>query len=209
MSRSRCALPHPSPFFPGSQLDPFADLLQLATVPDLIFPLEDRIIGTCIFNSYAVRRCYGSGVLRQIANQTVICSGVIIGSPAGFRTLTQLMTPSRCPFDKMADQAVLNKLVYGGALPQRLSLRLDVRGTGIVNTLGVFKGQLRAGEFQRDHIRDGLVLNDDGKPSACVHQYDRLFMKLPNRSATLGHAREPLVLRSLEKAASNAAIAAP
>ena len=49
----------------------------------------------------------------------------------------------QCPFDKMADQAVLNKLVYSEALPSSLTLRFESRGSGLVNTLGVFKGQPR------------------------------------------------------------------
>ena len=185
------------------QLDPFMELLQQSVTPDLIFPLEDRRIGTCPFNSYAVRKCYGSPVLRELANRTVICSGVIIGSPAGFRSLAQLMTRSRCPFDKMADQAVLNKLVYSSALPPDINLRYDVRGTGVVNTIGVFKGQPKAGEFKKAHIRHGQVLNNDGTVSACVHQYDRL-VKAFSSNGTFGQTKERLLLASLERATLNA-----
>ena len=73
------------------QRDPFVDLLQEPKPPDLIFPLEDRKVGPDVFNSYAIRKCYGQTVLHRLHNNTVICSGVIIGTPAGFDHLAQLM----------------------------------------------------------------------------------------------------------------------
>ena len=72
-------------------------------------------------------------------------------------------------------QAVLNYLYYSGALENAyLRVELQPRGTGLVNTLGDYKGHPRATEFVRAHIRDGVVLNNYGLPSPCVHQYDRL-----------------------------------
>ena len=70
---------------------------------------------------------------------------------------------------------MLNYLYYGGAL-EKASLRVELqpRGTGLVNTIGLYKGQPQATEFVHAHIRNGVVLNDDGVPSPCVHQYDRL-----------------------------------
>ena len=73
------------------QRDPFIELLREPKPPDLILPLEDRRLGPDVFNSYAIKKCYGPTVLHQIYNHTVICSGVIIGTPAGFDHLARLM----------------------------------------------------------------------------------------------------------------------
>ena len=60
----------------------------------------------------------------------------------------------------MADQAVLNKLVYSEALPSSLTLRFESRGSGLVNTLGVFKGQPRVRRHlaQRMHLTHAMYV---------------------------------------------------
>ena len=71
------------------------------------------------------------------------CTRTVLLQP-GYETwhFTSLRDIHRqCPFDKMADQAVLNKLVYSNALPKSVTLLMESRGSGLVNTLGVFKGQ--------------------------------------------------------------------
>ena len=59
-----------------------------------------------------------------------------------------------------------------GAQPALGTLRIALQpaGGGLANTIGVFKGAERAIAFGRDHMRDGVVLNEDGRPSPIVHQ---------------------------------------
>ena len=53
-----------------------------------------------------------------------------------------------------------------------LTIALQPRGTGAVNTVGSYK--MHVAEFMRRHVHQGLVRNADGTPSPLVHQYDRL-----------------------------------
>ena len=85
------------------------------------------------------------------------------------------------------DQPTLNYMAYvrNDETPLgKLDVAFQPRGQGVVNTIGVFRGALTlsilAGRpdlnFSKmlSHMSpEGLVLNDDGSPSAAVHQYDR------------------------------------
>jgi len=141
-------------------------------------------------------------VLAQLGNQTVVCSGVVIGTPRGFDLMCRLMVKQRCPFDKMADQGALNYLAYSGKLAS-LDVRFERRGAGVVNTVGVFKGQPKGSVFEAQHMRGGYVLNDDGAVSPCVHQYDRLTRSFgPN--ATFGRTESELYVKALADGKANA-----
>jgi hypothetical protein len=61
--------------------------------PDLLLPLEPRQIGTDPFNGPMVRMCYGHEALRELANASVICSGVLLGNADAFAALGQLLVP--------------------------------------------------------------------------------------------------------------------
>lgn len=79
--------------------------VQQAPTPELLLPLESRVIGTCPHNSYMMRRCFGKPAVAAIGANPVICSGVIMGTPAAYAVLRRIATlVRRCPFDKMSDQ---------------------------------------------------------------------------------------------------------
>jgi hypothetical protein len=178
------------------QADPFHAAPDAAVAPDLVLPLEPRQIGPDPFNGPMIRACYGRDALRELYNDSVICSGVLMGSAHAFKALARALVPlaHRCPFDKMADQAALNRLVYSpryrakladdGGRP--LSLVLEPPGRSFTNTIGLWKGPKLAHDFEREHMRDGVVLNADGAPSPVVHQYDRTLLS-PQRERGSRH----------------------
>jgi hypothetical protein len=176
---------------------------------ELLLPLEERVLGRCIINGPMIRRCFGSGVLRELANKSVVCSGVLLGTPAAFDALRAIASLAhRCPIDKMSDQAALNYLVYysrGTLLRPRdgsgspVHVALQPRGSGYTNTVGVFKGTKNTHAFEREHMRGGEVLNDDGTPSPVVHQYDRI-LKSTGRGSQYGSSEALLRLRAVDKA---------
>ena len=181
---------------------PQPDIGADTALPELLLPLESRVIGTCPHNSYAVRKCFGRPAVRAMRNETVICSGVLIGTPDAFSALTVIANLARrCPGDKMSDQASLNYAVYSRQLRhptgRPLRLQLQPRGASFSNTIGVFKGPKRVAELQRDGMRDGFVLNDDGTPSQVVHQYDRP-LKSTGATGTFGRTDQLLRLRVVD-----------
>ena len=81
--------------------------------PELLLPLEERVIGTCPINGMMTRRCFGRAALAAMANRTVVCSGVLLGTPAAYAALRIIASlVHRCPLDKMSDQAALNFALY-------------------------------------------------------------------------------------------------
>ena len=198
------------------QANPFDHLPPPGLMADLILSLEPWDIGGCrlgqhelirsCFNARTLQTCFGAKALREVRNYTVICSGVLMGTPAGFRALADGLMPltSRCPGQAAVgyDQASLNYLIYGGAnaagtaftdglkrgqLLRRqpvgssmLQVELQLRGTGVVNTVGLLTSAVRAARlFEQQHMSaDGFVLNDDGAVAPMVHQYDRLLKAL-------------------------------
>ena len=187
------------------QTNPFHAVRHMP-LADLWLPLESRIIGTCIHNSHMIRRCFGHTALQSISNETVACSGVILGGPRGFaalRILARLVR--RCPYDKMSDQASLNLALYSGMLRRapgfnpRLRIETQTNGFGFTNTIGVVKGVEKVAAFERNRMRDGVVLSEDGTPSPIVHQYDRA-LKSTGPRGVFGRTRTALRLRAVEEA---------
>ena len=178
------------------QTNPFEHVMRVdpdtVTGPELVLPLEDRVIGTCTINGPMIRRCFGKDVLREIGNRSVLCSGVILGTPSAYAALRIIGSlVHSCPMDKMSDQASLNYAIlshegwsklsaelakHEGARPRGpLRVLMETRGAGFANTVGSFKGADRTMQFEREHMRDGLILNNDHSVSPVVHQYDRLL----------------------------------
>ena len=175
------------------QSDPFASIIRHAkehgadATPELVLPLEKRAIGDETSNQYALRRCFGKPVLDAMINHTIICSGVLLGTPAAFAALPPLMVSlaHRCKFDKMSDQAALNFMMRA---PHHLAtlrgdtgapLRIAYEEQGGAGTfshnIGTYKLKDAALRFVGGghYLRNGLVRNDDGRVVPMVHQFDR------------------------------------
>ena len=101
----------------GSGADGSGDERRGAWLPDLILPLERRVVGTDPINRKVLHDCFGAAAAERLANRTVVCSGVLLGTPAAFEALPRLLVPlaHRCRLDKMSDQAALNVLAYSTA----------------------------------------------------------------------------------------------
>jgi len=103
--------------FPGA----YHPLRGTAHLPDLTVPLEPWTIGACdlnvsCINSMATRKCFGMRTLHALANASIGCSGVLLGTPRGFAALAAVITnaSAHCPpsVSGMADQATLNYLIH-------------------------------------------------------------------------------------------------
>lgn len=136
--------------------------------------LEDKhvTIGAEPFNRRWIRGLYGRRVLNELANQTVSCSGTVLGTRDGMlryldRMANEIARQTR-PLGSH-DQAIHNHLLRRGALDPVVIHQNEV---GPVLTMGQ----------QRDiNVRDGVVRNADGSTVAILHQYDRhphLFCKI-------------------------------
>lgn len=130
------------------QADPFIALRSMHPgAPDLLLPLETKTIAREPSNSLGIVKCYGDAALALVANRTVVCSGVLLGSPDGFDALS-MAVPSlvrSCHVNKgsaivrlakllMADQAALNLFAYTSI---KGTFGLELSGaTGGVNLAG-------------------------------------------------------------------------
>ena len=170
------------------QRNPFEDL-QYETSYDLFMFEEwsNKTVGTCRHNSDWIRSCWGKSMLDIIAQHPIICSGTIIGSRQGITSLVDafILEAARVKtlqheVDGKAqhgrpcvnDQAYLNVLMRGlrsdSLATLKSSTKIFPQGDGPVNTIGWVAV---SGSIVRDD--DGFVLNNDGRRSAVVHQYDR------------------------------------
>ena len=215
------------------QANPFLQVPEATErhAPELLLPQEDRVIGTCIINGPMVRRCFGREALAAVGNRSVICSGVLLGTPRAYTALSAIASlVRRCPLDKMSDQASLNYVVYsregnaklvealrqkkegetaeggegerGRKLAEPLRIAMQPRGAGYTNTVGTFKGAHKVLQFEREHMRGGVILNEDATVSAVIHQFDRM-LKSTGPTAVhrdLGRTDQVLRIRAVDDA---------
>eukprot|EP00940_MAST-03C_sp_MAST-3C-sp2_P000001 g1.t1 len=187
------------------QDDPFK---SIPSGYDLILAEEYKNvkIRTCPYNSDWIRTCWGDTFLNKIGDNSPICSGTIMGTPAGMEALRVAMLAEMEKSNKKRDcsardQGHLNYLYFADKL--HVPTLVEPRGTGIVNTVGYITPRSTITRYLN---ADGLAKNEDGSISAVVHQYDRF----PQLSATLKRLYDESTFVYVPKGgaiASNAAIA--
>ena len=172
------------------QRDPFDDLKHDHSYELYMFEeWKNKTIGTCKHNSDWIRSCWGSDILDQLFHHPIICSGTIIGSRKGIKVLVdallieaehvktlthELNGKAQHGRPCVNDQAYVNVLMRQhndstGILAELKSFtKIYTQGDGPVNTIGWLAID---GIISKDN--DGFVLNNDGRRSAVVHQYDR------------------------------------
>jgi hypothetical protein len=128
-----------------------------------------RTIASCLWNSRWILRCYGSHGLHEIGGNSIICSGVVVGSFRAISTWLQEMihgmfNNQHCAAMHGADQGVHNFIVHTHDSNSSFSLKLWTNDAGPVSTIG-------GGRLFRDG--EGRVLNSRGDVAYIVHQYDR------------------------------------
>ena len=177
------------------QSDPFKHLPQY--MPDLIFSEEhaDHTISSRRANRGWILTCWGEDVLHQFSEYPIICSGTIMGTPTGFKTLQEVLfnaidDTSRVKGCLSRDQGHVNYIYRMNLLSENnVTILVQPRGQGIVNTVGIVnKTDIK------DYFNDeGYLVNDDNTISPVVHQLDRhpkysklLRSKLLTRSVLSG-----------------------
>jgi hypothetical protein len=126
-------------------------------------------IATEPFDRDWVLDAYGEAMLARLGDRQVSCSGVTFGDAESVkRYIDRILEEAlRLPFSKMKtriyDQAFHNKLLHEGELGD-VHLCQPLRSP--IATLGCFDPAAFT-------VADGLLLNEDGRPAAIVHQYDR------------------------------------
>lgn len=140
-------------------------------------------IKSCPHNRKWIKSCWGAVFLEKIGKRTPICSGTIMGTPTGFHALkvamlTEMASSSKIITCTARDQGHLNYLYFSQKLPTLTCIQ--PRGKGIVNTVGYITPRA---SIKKYFTPAGLISNDDGSPSAVVHQYDRFpeLIKLQQR----------------------------
>ena len=165
------------------QADPFLGLRTPLQSDWLVVALEQsRTVAEDSVNSLWVNACYGrhSQELKSMRGKTVVCSGTIFGSPAGFEVLAAAYKRTACRSARDGiDQGVLNTLIYAPSqrhLLKAMHITLQPLSAGQVVTLGGFKGPRLA------HLPYAITFNategilrrpDTGAAYPVVHQYDR------------------------------------
>jgi len=129
-------------------------------------------IGRCGVNSGWIRNCFGGQELRRVSSSPISCSGFLLGRARAVAAYVgvmrqELQSHSYCQANGI-DQGVHNVLVgrgLRGELPQ-ITWVTHTNEHGPVMTAGYYSGPLELDA-------EGRLPNQDGKPYAVLHQYDR------------------------------------
>lgn len=160
------------------QGDPF----RQAPPGRVLFFLESRrTLGTCPINADWMTRAYGEAALRELANQPVSCAGTIMGTPDGLLEYLALMVrdlvavPPQHRFSGV-DQAVHNYILGKGLLNGAVAVP---NGASVMTVASEPPTGVQLDAASR-------IVNDDGRISEVVHQYDRDPMVLAAVAARYG-----------------------
>jgi len=146
------------------QADPFTSVGD-----DVVTGIEEQRIGNCAYNSKWIGNVFGADVLRELAEKSVICSGVSLGRAAAIERYLAAMCATiwrHLPvvmMDNGYDQGVHEYLVHRHEVAVVLTSSQD----GLIATLGC--------EAPEDIVADeasGLIRVRGACP-LIVHQYDR------------------------------------
>jgi hypothetical protein len=146
------------------QSDPFAEYPKHS----LEFFAESVLFKNCVHNTPWVAANYGQQRVSQIGEKNVICSGTTMGTRKGIIEYCQAMSNEIKRFALAGrpivgwDQPLHNHLIYSNIFND---YSINYNGIGPVSTMHYFT--------QLTFNRKGLLLNDDGKVTPIVHQYDR------------------------------------
>jgi len=144
-------------------------------------------MSNCPFNKGWVQGCWGRDKFSPMSNHPILCSGSYFATRNGMIDLeAELLSEVRkvkCHKKGVpSDQGYVNYLYWAGRLPYATH---EIRGEGIVNTVGALMGKNHRGSVGplSTHWRivcaDGHVVDNDNKTwSAVVHQWDRFFDEL-------------------------------
>lgn len=148
------------------QDDPFVYGLN----SDLEFYFEPATFAECSCNSWWIKTMCGEEVFQEMKDRGIVCCGTIMGTRKGllryldvFKQEFQNMRDSGRIFIGGEDTVAHNRLIYTNRVPGVLAIKHN--GRGAVSTL----------EHQKTFKFDdqGRYLNDDGKPTPVIHQWDR------------------------------------
>lgn len=121
-------------------------------------------------NALWIKTCFGEEALRDIGNNSISCSGTVLGSWSAIIAYLSKMTSqfltrsSACLEIGGNDQGVHNFIIHKKLIPN-IEIYLIPHETGFVGTVGVSQW-LKRNKF-------GFVLNKKGEIYAVVHQLNR------------------------------------
>lgn len=126
-----------------------------------------------------IQQGWGTPAADKLGKHPTLCSGGIVGTPAGFAHLCDTMTSAIITHPNVNDQGTFNYLFYTGKFERVRVLKAGHAEVYHIGFLGQSEEILAGGRTWRidDKISRAngtlLVLNEDGKPAPVVHQFDR------------------------------------
>lgn len=163
----------------------------------------NAVINRCAYNSGWIKSCYGKNALDRVGFNTVICSGITIGTRDAITAYTFMMTQQLNPKVRMIssnnselqvnkgcisngmDQGFHNWLYYSGQLDKYVNVRVFEQGEGPINTVGSLKGSRKILQWNLEKWGilmgtppQSYISNWNGERSPVIHQLDR-FMDAP------------------------------
>ena len=116
------------------------------------------------YNQSWIKNLFGEIEYQKIADKPIVCCGTIYASRTEMNILIDnLIKFFRYSTDWGEDQATINYLIHNGILPIENIVESNVMD-GEIFTVGLVKNP---------KISNGIILREDGKIPAVVHQYDR------------------------------------
>ncbi|CAF1505771.1 unnamed protein product [Adineta ricciae] len=151
-----------------------ANIFQYVTnySPGLLVFLESihMTIGKCGINSGWIKKCYNDSALTEISNNSISCSGTVLGTWYAVLTYLSKMefhiinAPNACKKYPGSDQGIHNYIIYTNKIVN-VSIHYILHEYGFVGTLG-YAPIVKRNQF-------GLVKNENGSVYAFIHQWDR------------------------------------
>jgi len=153
--------------------DPFK---QLVKSDKLFMPVEGIKIKDESWNSKALYNVYGPGIVEEIGENEVICSGVMGGPRELFEELIDKLIEEHRRVKSNhngVDQVYLLKLIYKDKILQDKIEFKSISDSFCINLhVCVYNPETYDSKYKK--TENGLVMNADGEKYCIVHQYNRL-----------------------------------
>ncbi len=138
---------------------------------DLLYvAAEDNFIGNCTFNSHWIETLYGKSYLEQHATQDIICSGTTLGRYNMIVEYLNYISSEIKLFSKNLDTGN-NTFILDQGIHNYYCTKFSDKVKKFTNNDDLFF-TLGYTEFLKLN-KAGLLVNDNNRAYAIIHQYDR------------------------------------
>jgi hypothetical protein len=134
--------------------------------------VEDNTIGNCPFNSKWINSVYGIDYLNKISKEQVVCAGTTMGSYATITAYLKYMTSQLEKYGPLLDTGNNRDILIDQSIHNYFCIEYADKVTRFTNCDDLFLTLGYSKTFRLN--REGSLINQDNKPYALIHQFDRI-----------------------------------